>query len=153
DQGHPARQSLAPCGSGGAPDACGRPLAAALAPRQHCPITSPRAQSAGTTRAAFCCAPTPSAEPEPEPIVRRVSNSGPRCNSGRRAMAFLRPFRAQLLSLLRIMTGLLILQHGSGKYLNFPAGPMNNASPLTPGGAAGLIELVGGVLVTIGLFT
>ena len=68
-------------------------------------------------------------------------------------MAFLRPFRAQLLSLLRIMTGLLILQHGSGKYLNFPAGPMNNASLLTPGGAAGLIELVGGVLLTIGLFT
>ena len=54
---------------------------------------------------------------------------------------------------LRIMTGLLILQHGSGKYLNFPVGPMNNASPLTAGGAAGLIELVGGVLITLGLFT
>jgi len=68
-------------------------------------------------------------------------------------MAFLRPFRAQLLSVLRIMTGLLMLEHGTGKYLNFPVGPMNNASPLTPGGAAGLIELVGGVLLTIGLFT
>ena len=68
-------------------------------------------------------------------------------------MAFLRPFRAQILSVLRVMAGLLILQHGTGKYLNFPVGPMNNASPLTPGGAAGLIELVGGVLITIGLFT
>jgi len=68
-------------------------------------------------------------------------------------MAFLRPFRAQILSVLRVMAGLLILQHGTGKYLNFPVGPTNNASPLTPGGAAGLIELVGGVLVTIGLFT
>jgi putative oxidoreductase len=47
----------------------------------------------------------------------------------------------------------LILQHGSGKYLNFPVGPMNNASPLTAGGAAGLIELAGGILITLGLFT
>ena len=68
-------------------------------------------------------------------------------------MAFLRPYRAQVLSVLRIMTGLLMLEHGTGKYLNFPVGPMNNASPLTPGGAAGLIELVGGVFLTIGLFT
>jgi len=30
---------------------------------------------------------------------------------------------------------------------------MTNASPLTPGGAAGPIELVGGGLITIGLFT
>jgi putative oxidoreductase len=68
-------------------------------------------------------------------------------------MDFLRPWRPQLLSVLRIMTGLLILQHGTGKYLNVPVGPMNNASPMTPGGAAGLIELVGGVLITLGLFT
>ena len=44
-------------------------------------------------------------------------------------MAFLGPFRAQLLSVLRLMTGLLILEHGTGKYLNFPVGPMNHASP------------------------
>jgi putative oxidoreductase len=68
-------------------------------------------------------------------------------------MQFLRPYRPQLLSVLRIMTGLLILQHGTGKYLNFPVGPMNNASPLTPGGAAGLLELAGGILITLGLFT
>jgi putative oxidoreductase len=30
---------------------------------------------------------------------------------------------------------------------------MNNASPLTAGGAAGLFELVGGVLVVLGLYT
>jgi putative oxidoreductase len=68
-------------------------------------------------------------------------------------MEFLRSWRPQLLSVLRIMTGLLILQHGTGKYLNFPVGPMNNASPMTPGGAAGLIELVGGILIILGLFT
>ncbi len=68
-------------------------------------------------------------------------------------MQFLQPYTAQLLSTVRIMSGLLFLQHGATKYLNFPASPMNNASPLTMGGAAGLIELIGGVLIVIGLFT
>ena len=68
-------------------------------------------------------------------------------------MDFLQPYTAQLLSTVRIMTGLLFLQHGTTKYLSFPASPMNNASPLTMGGAAGLIELIGGVLIVIGLFT
>lgn len=68
-------------------------------------------------------------------------------------MDFLRPYSSQLLSLLRIMAGLLLLQHGTGKFLNLPAGPMNNASPMTMSGAAGLIELIGGVLIVIGLFT
>lgn len=68
-------------------------------------------------------------------------------------MDFLRPFTSQLLSVLRIMSGLLLLQHGTAKYLNFPVGPMNNVSPSSMGGAAGLFELVGGVLLIIGLFT
>ena len=68
-------------------------------------------------------------------------------------MNFLRPYTLQLLSVLRFMSGLLLLQHGSGKYLNFPVGPMNNASPTTMGGVAGILELVGGVLLVIGLFT
>jgi putative oxidoreductase len=51
------------------------------------------------------------------------------------------------------MTGLFLLQHGTTKYLNFPVGPMNNATPTTMSGAAGLLELVGGVLLVIGLFT
>ena len=68
-------------------------------------------------------------------------------------MDFLRPYQAQLLSVLRIMSGLLLLQHGTTKYLNFPVGPMNNASPMTMSGAAGILELVGGVLLIIGLFT
>lgn len=68
-------------------------------------------------------------------------------------MDVLRPYTAQLLSILRIMSGLLLLQHGTTKFLSFPEGPMNNASPLTMGGAAGLIELVFGALLVIGLFT
>jgi putative oxidoreductase len=68
-------------------------------------------------------------------------------------MDFLRPYSAQLLSVLRIMSGLLLLQHGTIKFLNIPVGPMNNASPFTMSGAAGIIELVAGVLLVIGLFT
>jgi putative oxidoreductase len=68
-------------------------------------------------------------------------------------MDFLRPYTAQLLSILRIMSGLLLLQHGTTKFINIPLGPMNNASPLSMSGAAGLIELVFGVLLVIGLFT
>ena len=68
-------------------------------------------------------------------------------------MDFLRPYTAQLLSVLRIMSGLLLLQHGTTKYLNFPVGPMNNASPMTMSGVAGLFELVGGPLLVLGLFT
>lgn len=68
-------------------------------------------------------------------------------------MDFLRPYSPALLSLLRLMSGLLLLQHGTAKYLNFPVGPMNNASPVTMGGAAGIIELVAGVLLVVGLFT
>src|SRR6186997_2249935 len=69
-------------------------------------------------------------------------------------MDFLRPYTQQILSLLRIMSGLLLLQHGTAKYLNFPVHQtMNNASPSSMSGAAGIIELVGGVLLIIGLFT
>lgn len=68
-------------------------------------------------------------------------------------MSFLRPYTSQLLSVLRIVVGLLLLTHGTTKYLNFPVGPMNNASPLTMGGAAGILELIGGALLIVGLFT
>lgn len=68
-------------------------------------------------------------------------------------MDFLRPYTPQMLSVLRIMSGLLFLQHGTIKYLNIPVGPMNNASPMNMSGAAGIIELVGGVLLVVGLFT
>lgn len=68
-------------------------------------------------------------------------------------MDFLKPYSGLLLSVLRFMSGLLILQHGTTKYLSIPASPMNNASPMTMGGFAGVLELVGGVLLVIGLFT
>ena len=68
-------------------------------------------------------------------------------------MDFLKPYTSQLHGLLRIVAGLLLLQHGTIKYLNFPTGPANNASPFTMSGAAGILELIGGPLIIIGLFT
>jgi putative oxidoreductase len=64
------------------------------------------------------------------------------------------PSALGVLSVLRVFTGLELLQHGTGKILGFPIVPMFahvQISSLT--GVGGLIELIGGVLFTIGLFT
>lgn len=62
--------------------------------------------------------------------------------------------RGPLLSVMRIMSGLLLLQHGTAKVLNFPAGFVPaNFSLNSMSGYAGIIELVCGVLLVIGLFT
>ena len=59
-----------------------------------------------------------------------------------------------ILSILRIFTGLALLQHGTGKILGFPAVPnFANVQLGSLAGAAGLIELIGGILFMIGLFT
>ena len=68
-------------------------------------------------------------------------------------MYFLKRFETLFLSLLRVMSGLLLLQHGTTKLLNFPIGPQNNAVLQSLSGAAGAIELVAGILLVIGLFT
>ncbi|MBU8872590.1 DoxX family protein [Reyranella sp. MMS21-HV4-11] len=60
----------------------------------------------------------------------------------------------RLLSILRIMTGLLFLQHGTAKLLKIPVIPMfANLSLTSLPGIAGILELVGGVLIILGLFT
>jgi putative oxidoreductase len=60
----------------------------------------------------------------------------------------------RVLSVLRIITGLLIIQHGLGKLIHFPALPAYaNVQPLSLFGAAGFIELIGGALLILGLFT
>lgn len=68
-------------------------------------------------------------------------------------MSFLTRARPILLSLLRIMAGLLILQHGSTKVLNFPASQMSGVPLTQPAGIAGIIELVFGALLVAGLFS
>ncbi len=62
---------------------------------------------------------------------------------------------ANLHAALRIMTGLLFLAHGMTKILHWPATDYFPAGqPLPPLMlAAGILELVGGVLIVLGLFT
>jgi putative oxidoreductase len=64
-------------------------------------------------------------------------------------------YQPQMLSILRIMFGLLYLQHGLVKWFGFPAPNPNfaNIHLFTMIGIAGVIEIVGGALVTVGLFT
>lgn len=58
------------------------------------------------------------------------------------------------LSVLRIASGLLLLQHGTAKVLKFPfIEKMANVDPTSPGGIAGFLELFGGALLVLGLFT
>jgi putative oxidoreductase len=58
----------------------------------------------------------------------------------------------RMLSVLRIITGLMFFAHGTSKYFGFP-GNGGNARMFSLMGLAGLIELIGGTLVTAGLFT
>ena len=61
----------------------------------------------------------------------------------------------RILSVLRIVTGLLFLQGGFNKLLNFPVTPNHvpyNVASLVPG-VQGLIEVIGGLLIVFGLFT
>ena len=61
-------------------------------------------------------------------------------------------WQPQLLAILRIVVGLLVLEHALSKFFAFPVPfPVHPLPPLLV--AAGVIELVTGVLVTVGLFT
>ena len=65
---------------------------------------------------------------------------------------FLRPYEPQLYAVLRMVTGFLFLWYGMQKLFGFPGAPPAGA-PAFVIWIAGPIELVGGVLVMIGLFT
>ena len=57
------------------------------------------------------------------------------------------------LALMRIVAGYLFVQHGSAKLFGFPHVAMfDNLSVMSLLGLAGILELVGGVLVLVGLF-
>lgn len=58
----------------------------------------------------------------------------------------------RVLSVVRIMGGLIFMAHGTQKLLGFPAGDMNPPM-FSMGWTAGVIELVAGALIAIGLFT
>lgn len=58
------------------------------------------------------------------------------------------------LSVLRIVTGVLIIQHGMAKTIGFPWDPSNaNVQLFSIVGASGLVELICGALLILGLYT
>lgn len=56
---------------------------------------------------------------------------------------------------LRIVTGLIFLEHGTQKFLSFPPGEMAGMGWALshPGHFAGIVELIAGALIAIGWFT
>ena len=66
-------------------------------------------------------------------------------------MGFLGKYTEQAYALLRIVAGLLFVGHGAQKLLSFPVPFPFPLNPMST--AAGVIELVGGVLIAIGLLT
>jgi putative oxidoreductase len=72
-------------------------------------------------------------------------------------MSFLDKYAIQLQGVLRIVIGLLFLEHGTQKMFGFPmaAGAAGHAFNLMsfPVGPAGLIEVVAGALIALGLFS
>ncbi|HEV2915129.1 MAG TPA: DoxX family protein [Pyrinomonadaceae bacterium] len=61
----------------------------------------------------------------------------------------------RLLSILRIVTGFLIMQHGSPKLFGVPAGaqPAPTQTAFSLLWFAGVLEVFGGLLILLGLFT
>ena len=63
-------------------------------------------------------------------------------------------FQPQLRAILRIMTALLFMEHGLAKLIHFPVPQPGAPSPLPPLlVAAAIIEVGGGALIALGLFT
>lgn len=68
--------------------------------------------------------------------------------------ASLTAWAPRVLSVFRIVAGLLLLQHGTQKILHFPPDGQGGGIDLsTLAGWSGPIELVGGILIILGLFT
>ncbi|HEX7719295.1 MAG TPA: DoxX family protein [Woeseiaceae bacterium] len=66
-------------------------------------------------------------------------------------LSFMKPYQEHTYALLRIVTGFLFLWHGSQKLLGIP--PAGGEPPAYILWIAGPIELIGGILIMIGLFT
>ena len=67
--------------------------------------------------------------------------------------AYLAPWSPQLLSILRIVTGFLFVAHGTQKWLAFPVARAVSIEFWSTTGISGALELVGGALMLVGLFT
>ena len=70
-------------------------------------------------------------------------------------MQQLAKFAPQMLSIVRIVSALIFMEHGMQKHFGFPARVAGAAAPdlFTLQWFAGAIEIIGGVLLVLGLFT
>jgi putative oxidoreductase len=62
-------------------------------------------------------------------------------------------YRPQALAALRIMTSLLLIEHGTQKFFNFPPAEQPFGDLMNLIGLAGVLEIVGGLLILVGLST
>ena len=67
--------------------------------------------------------------------------------------AFRDVWSPRLLSIVRILLGLLYMQHGLSKYFGFPTPSPQNFQAMSLLGAAGIIEMVGSLLLALGFYT
>jgi putative oxidoreductase len=69
--------------------------------------------------------------------------------------SFYATWSPRLLSVLRIVAALLIMQHGAQKLFGFPAGAQPSPTPplMSMMGFVGILEFFGGLLLLVGLFT
>ena len=67
--------------------------------------------------------------------------------------SFVSTWAPRTLALLRVATGFLFISHGLQKILGLPVPPRAETVLWSLSGVAGLMELVGGALIIIGLFT
>ena len=67
---------------------------------------------------------------------------------------FLDRYQPYVLAILRIVTALIFMEHGTQKLFGFPA-PSERGLPglFTVSGIGGIMEFVGGLLILLGIFT
>ncbi len=70
-----------------------------------------------------------------------------------RIESFLTEKTPHALGVVRIVSSLIFMAHGTQKLFSFPAGKMGGVELFSIFGAAGVLELVGGLLLLLGLFT
>ncbi len=66
------------------------------------------------------------------------------------------PWTGRMLSIFRIVAGAMFLSAGTMKIFGYPANPMPNMPPIelmSQMGIGGLMEVVGGLLIVVGLWT
>ena len=69
------------------------------------------------------------------------------------SQAFREDWSPRLLSVVRILLGLIYLQHGLQKYFGFPSAQPANFHIVSMVGAAGAIEIIGSLMIILGLYT